>query len=191
MYYISLHLEHNHNHNKMPANYRPATAEDFELMYNLYFHPDINPFLLYDPMERPEFVPIFNALLEQKVLYIFEYEGQAAGMFKLIPLAHRTAHIAYVGGVAMSPTYAGKGLGKRLMGAIIDLARTLGLRRLELSTATTNERAIRLYQSVGFEAEGVLRQYSWLRPQNEFLDEVMMSLLLQPEDPNQIKFQKK
>lgn len=168
------------------SRHRPATAEDFEFMYSLYFHPDINPFLLYDHMDRPNFVPIFNALLEQKVLYIFEYEGQAAGMFKLIPLAHRTAHIAYVGGVAMSPAYAGRGLGKLMMHEIIGLAQTMGLRRLELSTATTNERAIRLYTSVGFEREGVLRKYSWLRPENEFLDEVMMSLLLEPagEQPN-------
>ena len=157
---------------------RKAIADDFAFMESLYFHPAINPFLLYEMDEKPHFQTFFDDLLSKDVLYIFEVEGQKAGMFKLIPLAHRTTHIAYLGGVAMHPDFAGRGLGKRMLREVIDLSKKQGLLRLELSTATINEKAIHLYESVGFEKEGVLRRYTHLKSENRFLDEVLMSYLM-------------
>ena len=157
---------------------RKAIAEDFAFMESLYFHLAINPFLLYEMEEKPHFQTLFDGLLSNGVLYIFEVEGQKAGMFKLIALAHRTKHIAYLGGVAMHPDFAGRGLGKRMLREVIDLGKKQGLLRLELSTATINEKAIHLYESVGFEKEGVLRRYTHLKSENRFLDEVLMSYLM-------------
>jgi L-phenylalanine/L-methionine N-acetyltransferase len=70
---------------------RPATVADFAFFYRLYMHPQINPFLLYEPMSEAEFEPIFADLLERKVLYVFEDEGKNTGMFKLEP--NRTARL--------------------------------------------------------------------------------------------------
>ena len=39
-----------------------ATSEDFDLIYGLYMHPAINPYLLYEQMEKGEFQPIFDDL---------------------------------------------------------------------------------------------------------------------------------
>jgi putative acetyltransferase len=111
------------------------------------------------------------------VLYIFEIEGQNVGMFKFIPLKHRNSHMAYLGGVAIHPDYAGKGYGKMMMTAIIDFGKTLGLKRIELSTATTNHTAMHVYEKAGFQKEGILRNYTYLKSENRLLDEVMMSYL--------------
>lgn len=157
---------------------RKANSSDFEFIYGLYFHPDINPFLLYEPMGEADFRPIFDELLENEVLYVFEFEGQKAGMSKLVPLRHRTDHIAYLGGVAVHSGFAGKGLGEHLIREVLDLAKKSGFLRVELSTATINERAIRLYERTGFEKEGVLRRYCHLKSEGRFLDEVLMSCLL-------------
>jgi putative acetyltransferase len=157
---------------------RQATTADFEFIYGLYFHPEINPFLLYEPMERVDFQPIFEDLLELGQLYVFEHEGQMAGMSKLVPLKHRTAHIAYLGGVAIHPNWAGKGLGQKMLQEVLELAQKQGFLRVELSTATENERAIRLYEKAGFQKEGVMRQFSYLKSENRFLDEVLMSFLV-------------
>lgn len=158
---------------------RKATPSDFEFIYGLYFHPNVNPFLLYEQMDAPAFQPVFNDLLEKEVLYVFEHEGQNAGMSKLVPLAYRTDHIAYLGGVAMHPDFAGKGLGEKMVGEILQLAKQSGFLRIELSTATINERAIRLYEKTGFQKEGVLRRYCHLKSEGRFLDEVLMSCLLE------------
>ncbi len=158
---------------------RHATPSDVEFIYGLYFHPHINPFLLYEPMDVADFQPIFDDLLEKRVLYIFEHDGQKAGMCKLVPLTHRCDHIAYLGGVAMHPGFAGQGLGEKMMLEIIALAQQSGFLRIELSTATTNDRAIRLYEKTGFQKEGVLRRYSHLKSEGRFEDEMMMSCLME------------
>ena len=61
---------------------------------------------------------------------------------------------------------------------IIAFAQHQGFLRIELSVATINEKAIRLYKKAGFEQEGVFRKFSFLRSENRFLDEAVMSLLL-------------
>jgi RimJ/RimL family protein N-acetyltransferase len=156
---------------------RKVLASDFELVYTLYMHPKTNPWLLYEWMDADSFRPIFEDLFEKGVIYLFLDKEQPVGMFKLVRYTHRTDHIAYIGGVAIHPDFAGKGYGTAMMKAILGYSREIGLLRLELSTAVTNERAIRLYEKVGFQKEGVLRRYTHLRSEDKFLDEVMMSYL--------------
>jgi L-phenylalanine/L-methionine N-acetyltransferase len=156
---------------------KKATLDDFDFFYRLYMAPETNPFLLYEWMPKPDFEPVFEDLVGQGVLYIFESEGVPVGMFKLIRLQHRTSHIAYLGGLAIAPEQIGKGFGGAMMQAILDLGRELGLLRMELSTATSNVPAIRLYEKSGFVQEGVLRRYTHLQSEGRFLDEVMMSYL--------------
>lgn len=157
---------------------RNITAADFDFIYNLYMHPDTNPWLLYEWMDKESFRPIFNDLLSKGIIYIYSEEGTDIGMFKFIHQEHRNSHMAYLGGLAIHPMYAGKGYGKKMMGDIITLGKSIGLVRIELSTATINEKAIALYEKTGFKKEGVLRKYTWLKSENKFIDELLFSLLL-------------
>jgi putative acetyltransferase len=43
--------------------------------------------------------------------------------------------------------------------------------------ATENVRAIELYKKVGFETEGILRKYTYLKREQRFLDELLMSYI--------------
>ncbi len=156
---------------------KKAAAKDFEFFYYLYMHPQVNPFLLYEKMEQEEFIPIFNELLDKGVLYLFVSEDVPAGMFKLVPQQYRNSHIAYLGGLAIDPFQAGKGLGLVMMEAVKEYANAAGFKRIELSVAAVNERAINLYLKAGFEKEGVLRNFTFLKSENRFLDEVMMAYL--------------
>ncbi len=157
---------------------RHAVSEDFDFIYALYFHPDINPFLLYEMMEKTDFQDIFDDLLSKNCLYIFEDAEQQVGMFKLVPLTYRTSHIAYLGGVAIHPQYSGRGFGVQMMNEILALSQQKGFLRIELSAATMNEKAIHLYEKVGFQKEGILSRYTYLKSKNQFLDEVLMSYLV-------------
>jgi L-phenylalanine/L-methionine N-acetyltransferase len=157
---------------------RKATQNDLQFVYDLYMHPQVNPHLLYENMDLEQFSPIYEDLLNDDVKYIFEENGTPAGMFKLICLKHRCSHIAYIGGLAIHPDFAGKGFGVKMMQEIIELAKENNLLRLELSVGLENKVAQKLYQKVGFEKEGILRKYTHLVSEGRFLDEVMMAYLV-------------
>ncbi|WP_407524894.1 GNAT family protein [Lacibacter sp. MH-610] len=157
---------------------RHATTADFEFIFELYMHPAINPWLLYEPMDAVHFQPIFQELLERKVLYVFEVAEIPVGMCKLVPEEHRSAHVLYVGGIGIHPSFAGNGYGVQLMEAIKLFADAEGYRRLELSVAAINEKAMHVYEKAGFLKEGILRKYTYQKAEDRYLDEVMMSCLL-------------
>ena len=159
---------------------RRMSQQDFDFVYGLYMHPEVNKYLMYEPMTETEFAPIFADLLQKEIIYIFENGGLAAGMFKLIPDTYRSSHVTYLGGVAILPSLSGRGLGSIMMKEILDYAKKTGTLRIELSAAVTNEKAIRLYEKAGFEKEGILRKYTYLKKENKFLDEVMMAWITDP-----------
>ncbi len=156
---------------------RKAGTNDFNFIYGLYMHPQVNPFLLYELLDAENFKPIYKALIEQELLYIYSNNGQQIGMFKLISLQYRSDHIVYLGGLAIDPVFAGRGEGKKMMNEIIALAGKLGFLRIELSVAINNEQAISLYQKAGFEKEGILKKYTHLKSKELFVDEVMMAYI--------------
>lgn len=157
---------------------RQADRSDYSFIYSLYMHPATNPWLLYEWMPEQSFTPIFEELAGRGYLYIYSEDGVDLGMFKLQPMKHRNSHIVYLGGVAVDPRVQGRGVGSRMMKEIIALAGGQGFKRIELTVATNNKTAIRLYTHAGFTGEGVLKNYSYLASENRYLDEQVMALLL-------------
>lgn len=156
---------------------RNAGRDDVDFIYGLYMHPDVNEFLLYEPMEMDAFQPIFNDLLLSGQLYIYEEDKEATGMFKLIRLTHRTSHVGYLGGLAIHPDFWGNGSGFRMINEILILGKGKGLGRMELSATSTNSKAIRLYEKAGFQREGIMRKYSFVKKAGVYLDEVLMAYI--------------
>ena len=158
---------------------KKATLQDFNFFYELYMHPAINPYLLYEPMDEAAFNPIFTELAQKELVFIyFNEERLPVGMFKLVPHTYRSAHIVYLGGVAVHPRWAGKGYGFLMMKSIIDYAREIGFLRIELSVAIQNLKAMSLYEKVGFEKEGTLKKYTYLKEKNIFIDEILMAYIV-------------
>ena len=61
-------------------------------------------------------------------------------------------------GIALSPEFRGRGLGRLLMVAALDAARAHGYRRVSLTVHPQNP-ALRLYESCGFEKRGIRNTY--------------------------------
>lgn len=141
-------------------------------------HPEVNPYLLYEMMEEETFRPIFEDLIKDEVLFLYKTGLENIGMCKLIRQKFRNEHILYVGGLAIYPDHFGKGFGKKMMQEIIDFCKNKGVSRIELSVAAHNEKAIKLYENVGFTKEGVLKNYTYLKSEDQFIDEILMSNLL-------------
>lgn len=157
---------------------RIATTDDKSFLHELYMHASINPYLLYEPMDAVTFSPILEVLLQKNLLYIYYTAHNAAiGMFKLVPHTYRSAHIVYLGGVAIHPSFAGKGFGKLMIKDILEYAISIGFVRIELSVAVNNEKAISVYKKMGFLKEGVMKKYTYLQKENIFVDEVLMAFV--------------
>jgi RimJ/RimL family protein N-acetyltransferase len=157
---------------------RQATANDLDFLYILYMHPDINNYLLYEQMDLKTFVVTIQELLQKGELYIYESDNNCIGMCKLVNQQHRNSHCLYVGGIAIHPNYFNKGYGNKLMQLIINFAKNNGKKRLELTVATENLTAINLYKKNGFEQEGILKKYTYLKSKDQYIDEAVMACYL-------------
>lgn len=73
----------------------------------------------------------------------------------------RQRHIASFG-VSVKTAVQGKGVGRALINAALDLADNwLDIRRIEITTYTDNTGAIGLYKSLGFVIEGEMLDYAY------------------------------
>ncbi len=101
-------------------------------------------------------------------------EGRIIGMAHVatFPNRPRRSHAGAIG-ISVHADWQGKGVGKELMRAIVNLAENwLNLKRLELEVYADNEAAIRLYERFGFEVEGRLRQHAFR--DGQFVDSIVM-----------------
>jgi len=87
----------------------------------------------------------------------------------------RVRHIGEFG-ISVRRPFWGLGVGRLMLGAMIDWSRKVGLRKINLKVRIDNQRAIALYESLGFREEGQLtRAYC---TDGEFFDDICMGLAL-------------
>lgn len=85
----------------------------------------------------------------------------------------RVRHSASIG-IMVHADYQGKGIGTALLKKVIDLADNwLMLVRLDLTVFVENDRAVKLYQSFGFQIEGT-NKYAAIR-NGKYVDVYMMA----------------
>ena len=97
---------------------------------------------------------------------------EIVGMASLTRFEGRRSHVGAVG-MGVHDAYVGNGLGSRLLTSLLDVADDWwALRRIELTVNADNGRAIGLYERMGFEREGVLRDYAFRG--GAFIDAVSM-----------------
>ena len=92
--------------------------------------------------------------------------------------AGRRSHTASIG-MGVHDDYQRRGIGRALLGELVANADNwLNLRRLELTVYTDNLAAITLYESFGFEREGIHRDYAYR--DGAFVDALAMARLRKP-----------
>jgi ribosomal protein S18 acetylase RimI-like enzyme len=129
------------------------------------------------PSPRPPDGPFFNERTVPENVLVAELDEHIVGYGKIenpTPLP-ASAHVWHVTGLAVDPLFEGRGAGRALMEALIELARERGGRRITLRVFAPNERAQRLYERLGFQIEGVLRG-EFMIGDGEFVDDMLMAL---------------
>ena len=89
--------------------------------------------------------------------------------------ANRIRHSAYIAmGILLS--YTGQGIGKLLLNKVDEWARKYGVTRLELTVMAHNEKAIKLYEKMGFNKEGIKKNSILI--DGNYIDEYYMGKIL-------------
>jgi putative acetyltransferase len=157
---------------------RRAEADDYEQVYEMFASAKVYAGTLQLPYPSREY---WRRRLTENTDSIYNIvaiiDNRIVGMVSVdtYPNRPRRRHVGAIG-ISVHAEWQGKGLGKELMRAIIDLADNwLNLTRLELEVYADNEAAIRLYERFGFEVEGTLRQHAFR--DGRFVDSKVMGRL--------------
>lgn len=161
---------------------RPPTPDDAEMVH-AYKHAIVRdaPFIGFIPSEIKDEASVrarLEELASRPVIHnevvIDEHLGIMAGDCFAIPGTRwKESHVAMVG-MGMLAVYQGQGLGRTLMERCIEWARAEPkVSKLQLSLFATNTAARRLYESLGFEHEGV-RPRAFRQPDGSLHDDVLM-----------------
>jgi putative acetyltransferase len=98
---------------------------------------------------------------ERLVSLVALHEGSVVGQGSLEQFARtRRAHCGAIG-MGVAQDWQGQGIGRQLLTALLDIADNwMKLRRVELTVYSDNQSAVILYEKLGFETEGLLRDYA-------------------------------
>lgn len=125
---------------------------------------------------------VHQSVSQDLVQFVAIAEGQVVGWADVLPeWAQALAHTGSLG-MGLLPAWRGQGIGARLLQACIHKAWAKGLTRIELAARADNARAIRLYERLGFQHEGIKRR--GMRFDGVYFDTVSMGLL-RPEEVSQ------
>lgn len=118
-------------------------------------------------------VGFWSALIEKGYPFILAVDGETVvGWCDVRPEPRPVfSHIGTLG-MGLLPAYRGASIGSRLMEAALTASRARGLERVELAVFADNLRARRLYERMGFIAEG--RRPKRAKFDGLYRDEILM-----------------
>jgi RimJ/RimL family protein N-acetyltransferase len=162
----------------MSIEIRPARVEDIPSLHRcLDAVAREERYLAF--LEAPPFEDTrayWGRVIEQRWPFHVALErGDAVGWCDVSPNTRPALSHSGTLGMALLETHRGRGIGRRLLAATVADAWRYGLHRIELAVLCSNVRARRLYETMGFQEEGVLHQY-W-KARDQFEDCVLMALL--------------
>jgi ribosomal protein S18 acetylase RimI-like enzyme len=124
---------------------------------------------------RERGTPFFRDLVESGNVLVAEVGGAVVGYVgvRAATTLPSNAHVQQIQGLLVDPAYRRRGVGRSLVEAAIELARSRRARKLSLRVLGSNPEAERLYVQAGFAREGVLAG-EFLR-EGSYVDDVFMA----------------
>ena len=158
---------------------RPATGEDaaaIAVIYDQGIEDRIATLEteLRTPEERQRWLA---ARGPRHPVIVAESNGHVVGWGSLNPYSPRVAY-QYVAdfSVYIERDWRGKGVGKRLLEALIELAREIGYHKMMLSAFPFNRAGVALYERMGFTTVGICHEMGLL--DGKWTDTIIMEKLL-------------
>jgi ribosomal protein S18 acetylase RimI-like enzyme len=152
-----------------------ATKEDFDQVYEILMHEDVNMFMNYPVLEKAEFQEIWLDIFPRLNLWK-EEDLKILGLAVITKGTYRIKHIAYIDKFAINQSLKNRGLGTIFFREIIDSLKKEGFSKIELGVEVDNIRAISFYKKFGFEVEGIRKKL--LNREGDFIDNYFMAKML-------------
>ncbi|MES2961855.1 MAG: GNAT family N-acetyltransferase [Pseudomonadota bacterium] len=151
-----------------------ATQQDFDQVYDILMHEDVNMFMNYPVLEKSEFQEIWRDIFPR--LNLWKEASEIIGLAVITKGSYRVKHIAYIDKLAINQSLRRKGLGTIFFSEIIDSLEKEGFIKIELGVEVDNIRAISFYKKFGFEVEGTRKKL--LNREGDFIDNYFMAKML-------------
>jgi putative acetyltransferase len=150
---------------------RNVRPDDSAAITDIRHQPEVMRYTPAMPSERPR--DFYAPLTPNDHVMVAEVDGRVVGFASLGVKDGKRRHSAWLG-IAVHDEFAGRGVGRALMHALIELAdRWIGLVRVDLEADAGNTRAIEMYRRFGFVEEG--RQKKAYFSDGEYVDAVLMA----------------
>jgi putative acetyltransferase len=136
--------------------------EDVEAVHEIFSSPSVIHGTMRLPFAALDYTRQRLAPSEGAIRLVALIEEEIAGFAELITYPHvpRHRHVGELNMICVHEDMQGKGIGRVLMEAIVDLAdQWLQLTKLSLIVWEGNDNAIRLYEQFGFVIEGTMTDY--------------------------------
>jgi len=111
-------------------------------------------------------------------VYVAEEDGVLVGRLSLARNPHPASHHVADLGLMVAAGHRRRGVGRMLLEQAVAWASEANVRKLELHVFPWNEPAMKLYETFGFEREGVRREH--YRRDGEYVDAILMAYRLPP-----------
>lgn len=155
----------------------PLEKDDSSYLLKLWKNSDIMDFWFSEPYMNKE--KLHDSFEERQksdtVRQFIAYAGDERIGYTnlhLINMRHRTAVFA----IMLDPDNQGKGYAEKVVRAVVDYGfNQLNLNKINLDVVDFNEKAVYIYEKVGFEIEGRRKQQVFI--QGEYHDSLAMGLL--------------
>ena len=168
----------------MTATVRDAIEADLPAITALYGREVLHGTATFElaPPSLAEMTARFEAVRAKGLPWVVaEVDGAFAGYAYASPFRPRAAYRYGVeGSIYVEEAARGHGVGRLLLGALIDRVRAMGLRHIigAISNGASSDASIRLHRSLGFRNVGTYRQVGWKF--DRWLDVTLMQLDLDP-----------
>ena len=139
---------------------RPLEREDLKFVHNMDNNAAIMRYWFEEPYEAfVELVELYDKHIHDQMerRFIIDSDGVNVGLVELIEIdyIHRRAEFQII----IDPACQGLGYGEKATRMALDYAfQVLNLHKIYLVVDRENKKALHIYEKVGFEHEGVLRQ---------------------------------
>lgn len=130
----------------------------------------------------------FLASEEEKILAVFESSPEKFMLVALYEVrivgglgfwGYQSEFVKHSAGIGMSiqKEFCGTGLGTEMMNYMLAQAKQMGFHRIDLTVRTYNEAGIKLYEKVGFERVGLLKDAAFI--DGEYVNEYSYQKILE------------
>jgi RimJ/RimL family protein N-acetyltransferase len=160
---------------------RPLTAEDNEKIYEMFASMSEEALRWGMPPYTRERIERWMRNIENLIILGAEHDRRLIGYAQIGQSSNpRRRGIAGLA-IYLHQDYQGVGLGTEMTGLLLEAAEEHGVHKVNLETVADNEAAMRLFEKMGFEVEGRIRD-SYRGADGGYHDIIAMGKILQEQE---------